>query len=384
MKINILQVLNSLGRGGIESLVRDLCRNMDRSLINIEVAVMDGKPLDQYEAFHEMGIKIHTYPRLTAKTAPAFLKWWKEFFKAHKGYYKVVHIHTFTTAALYVKYAKQSGAYVIVHSHSVIPERLPLKPTVTRKGKMVRRLLYRQLKSDRYIDCRMACSKLAGESVFGSKPFRVLKNGIKVDNYRFNEKARTELREKNGWSESLIVGHVGNGTGAKNHEFLLEVFNELHKMHPDSRLLLIGNLETLEPKLRQYAQEHNLLDSISFLGVRKDVPALMSAMDVFVFPSRYEGLGIVLIEAQAEGLPCIVSDQVPEEAKISDWFEFYPLDKDAQQWAEFIIECSNRNIDRPESWETLISGKYDIRQIAAELQNLYLQKAGTIKKECKL
>lgn len=374
MKINVLQVLNSLGRGGIESLVRDLCQNMDRSRINIEVAIMDGKSLDQYETFCKMGIKIHTYPRLTIKTAPAFLKWWKDFFAEHKGYYKIVDIHTFTTAALYVKYAKQSGAYVIVHSHSVIPEKAQFKSTVKRKGKIIRRFLYRQLQSDRYIDFRMACSKMAGEGVFGSKPFQILNNGIVVNNYQFDEKARKELRERNGWNESLIVGHVGNGTGAKKYEFLLEMFNELHKLKPDSRLLLIGKLETLESKLRQYAQEHNLLDSISFLGVRNDVPALMSAMDVFVFPSLYEGLGIVLIEAQAEGLPCIVSDQVPSEANISPLFHTVSLSSGSTNWAEVTINAymKNKQSDRTKATSYLKKSGYDIVSVAKCLENLYM------------
>lgn len=369
--IRVLEVLNSVGLGGIECLVRDLCQNMDRSKIDFEIAIMDGKPLDQYEAFRAMGIPFHVYPRLTVKTALAFVTWWKRFFCSKKDYYQVVHIHTFTTAALYMRYAKQSGAYVIVHSHNVIPK----NETVKKRGKLIRYILRKKLLDDRYIDLRMACSTIAGKSIFGDKEFQVLNNGIAVDKYKFDAAARERVKQQFGWKESLIIGHVGNGTGAKNQEFLLKVFNEIHKVNKDSRLVLVGKLFEIQERLEKYTTENDLTDAISFLGMRSDVPQIMAAMDVFVFPSLYEGLGIVMIEAQSEGLICVASDKVPPEAKISDWCSFFPLSRSAKEWAKYILQKweEQKNLDRFNAWRVVSKSGYSIEQSAQKLQQIYLE-----------
>lgn len=369
-KIKVLEVLNSVGLGGIECIVRDLCRNIDRSKIDFEIAIMDGKALDQYETFRSMGIPFHVYPQLTVKTAPAFMAWWKNFFRERKGYYQVVHIHTFTTAALYMKYAKQSGAYVIVHSHSVIPK----NATIKKKGRLVRYMLRQKLQDDRYIDCRMACGQMAGQAIFKNKPFQVLNNGINTERYRFDPGMRQKMKEQFGWKEELIIGHVGNGTGTKNQEFLLKVFCEIHKKQPDSRLLLIGELTRIESKLREYAEQENLTQAVSLLGVRSDVPDLMTAMDMFVFPSFFEGLPVVLVEAQCEGLYCVVSDAVSEEARISDWCTFYPLSQTAEQWANLVLQAwdKHKTFDRSQAWKAVVQANYDIKGSAKTLQDLYL------------
>lgn len=369
-KIKVLHVLNSLGFGGIECLVRDLCRNMDTTKFDFEVAVMQGKPLDQIDAFRRMNIKVHVYPPLALKTALKFIWWWKKFFKEHTGYYQIVHIHTFTTAALYVRYAKRSGAYVIVHSHNVEPQ----CGTVKKRWDCVRKRLFKKLRKNNYIDFRMACSTMAGRSIFGKEKFEVLNNGIAVDKYKFDAETREKVKKQFGWKESLIIGHVGNGTGAKNQEFLLRVFYELHKINKDSRLVLIGKLTAIQDRLEAYITEHDLTEAVSFLGVRADVPRLLSAMDMFVFPSLYEGLGIVLIEAQAEGLLCVASDGVPPEAKVSDWCSFYPLSKTAQEWAAYIMQKweEQKEIDRPQAWKVIPKVGYSIEQSAQRLQKIYL------------
>lgn len=370
-EIKVLYVLNSLGFGGIENLVRDLCGNMDTTIFDFEVAVMSGKPLNQIDAFRAMNIKVHIYPELKPKTALKFVRWWKKFFEERKGYYNIVHIHTFTTAALYVKYAKLSGAYVIVHSHNVEPK----KGTVKKRWNFIRKRLMEALRKDKYIDYRMACSEWAGKSVFGQKDFQVLNNGITVDKYKFAPTVRETVKKELGWKESLVIGHVGNGTGAKNQEFLLQVFLEIHKIYRDSRLVFVGKLASIQSRLEKYAEENDIREAVSILGIRSDVPQIMSAMDMFVFPSLYEGLGIVMIEAQAEGLVCVASDKVPSEAKISDWCSFYPLSRTAKEWAEYILRTweEKKKIDRTQAWMAIPKSGYSIEQSAQKLQQIYLK-----------
>lgn len=151
--------------------------------------------------------------------------------------------------------------------------------------------------------------------LFGGSPYRVIPNAIEVPNYRYDPQLSRQVRQELGLGDSLVVGHVGNANPAKNHPFLLEIFAALHQKRPDARLILVGGgTERFRAKARSLGVE----DAVLFAGVRKDAPRMLQAMDVFVFPSLYEGLGIVLVEAQSAGLPCVVSDTIPTDAYLTD------------------------------------------------------------------
>lgn len=323
-KVKVLQVLNSLGRGGIETLAVGLYDNIDREKVQCDFAIMEGKPTDHLDWVISQGAKVYVYPALTARTLFSFLDWWNKFYKEHHEY-DIVHGHVFTTAAFYLPYAKKAGCYTIVHSHSTNIN----SAGRTKLNVFMRRLALRPLRSGKYIDEKFACSKKAGEWLFGREgKFEVIHNGVDLHPFMFSEKVRASTREKlNISNDTFVVGHVGNGVGAKNHMFLLKIFLEIHKLNPDAVLLLVGGLSRIEPELSSYINENNLGKSIKILGVRDDVPQLMMAMDVFVFPSIYEGLGIALIEAQATGLPCLVSDVNSTEAKVSTQYEALSLQK---------------------------------------------------------
>ena len=221
---------------------------------------------------------------------------------------------------------------------------------------------------DKYSDYRFACSVPAGRWLFGSHEFKVIHNAIETDCFKFSSGTRDEVRKALGVSDKLVIGTVGRIMHQKNPDGIIEIMREVVKKYPNSVLLWIGNgpmRELAEEKIRTYS----LQDNITMLGVRDDVNRIMQAMDVFILPSFYEGLGVVAIEAQASGLPCYVSDKVPEEAKITDLCEFIPLNR-WEVWCEAI--CKNHSARRDTQSEIIAAG-YDVQDTAKWLQEFYLK-----------
>lgn len=220
-----------------------------------------------------------------------------------------------------------------------------------------------------------ACSQLAGKWMFGEKtPFTVIPNAIDCSKFRFNPEVRHEIRESLNIEDKFVVGHVGRFTYQKNHGFLIDIFNEIHKINPKAVLLLIGDAvgdmsycETAKQKVAQYG----LTECVQFLGMRNDVPLLMQAMDCFVFPSRFEGLGIVGIEAQAAGLPCFFSDTITREVGLTELAHFIPLRNNPNQWANIILRI--HPIKRKQENQNVALAGYDITVAIKKIENLYLR-----------
>lgn len=219
-----------------------------------------------------------------------------------------------------------------------------------------------------------ACSKLAGRWMFGDKiPFTVIPNAIDCNKFRFNSDVRKELRKSLDIEDKFVIGHVGRFTYQKNHDFLIEIFYEIHKINPQAVLLLIGDVvenKSYYKIAKQKVQQYGLVKCVKFLGMRSDVPLLMQAMDCFLLPSRFEGLPVVGIEAQAAGLPCFFSDTITREVGITDLADFIPLDKSTQQWAQIINQ--KKNINRALAAEKVANAGYDISNVAKKIQQYYL------------
>lgn len=220
-----------------------------------------------------------------------------------------------------------------------------------------------------------ACSQLAGKWMFGEKtPFTVIPNAIDCSKFCFDSEIRNEMRKSLHIEDKFVVGHVGRFTYQKNHGFLIDVFNEIHEINPKAVLLLIGDAvgdmsyyETAKQKVAQYG----LTECVQFLGMRNDVPLLMQAMDCFVFPSKFEGLGIVGVEAQAAGLPCFFSNTITREVGLTELAHFIPLENNPSQWADFIlrIDPSKR---KEENHKVALAG-YDITVAIKKIETLYLR-----------
>ena len=207
--------------------------------------------------------------------------------------------------------------------------------------------------------------------MFGSAPYQVLNNAIDTARYSYNPQTRHQARTALGIPDNaFVVGHVGRFAPVKNHTFLIEVFSELHQKNPNSILLLVGGGELLEA-VRTDVRRRGLTDSVLFTGMREDVPDLLQAMDVFLFPSRYEGLPLTLVEAQAAGLPCIISDKVPGECAVTNLVEQVSLKESVAQWAERVLARTEKV--RRNTWEEIVSAGYDINGNAARLQHYYTE-----------
>ena len=205
--------------------------------------------------------------------------------------------------------------------------------------------------------------------MFGGASYQIINNAIDVAAYTYDPTKREEMRRQLDLTDELAIGHVGRFNPQKNHPFLLDIFAALLKKEPDAVLLLAGGGEGM-PKIQAKAQELGIAERVRFLGVRSDVADLMQAMDVFVFPSLYEGLGIALVEAQAAGLPCVVSDTIPHEAYLTDLVDSEKLSAPEEKWAEKILTM--RAVPRTDRREEIAAHGFDISTEAVKLQEFYL------------
>jgi glycosyltransferase involved in cell wall biosynthesis len=238
-------------------------------------------------------------------------------------------------------------------------------------------LCQRMLSKARYF--QLACSDEAADYLFGSKTENktvVIKDGIDTGKFVYNTNTRRRVRDGLRYAkDQLIVGCIGRFSPPKNYFFTLKIFAELLKKDPTARLMLVGD-GRLKRQVEECAKEIQIYKSIDFLGNRNDVPDLLMAMDVFLLPSLYEGFGIVNLEAQCSGLPCIVSTEVPEMVRVTDLVKFVPLSESPEMWADTV--CNGTNVDSRQSKENeLIQAGYDITSSSARLQELY-EKMGQI------
>lgn len=364
--IRVLQVFSGMNRGGAETMLMNIYRHIDRSKVQFDFVVHTNDKCDYDDEIESLGGKIYHIPRFTAKTALHYSRIWRDFFDSHREY-KIVHSHIRSTASIIVKQAKKYNLSTIVHSHN------------TSSGKGVSAIIKNilQIPIRWQSDFLFACSDDAGKWLFGKNSLKndnyyLVKNSIDAGSYRFDSTKRMAIRNEIGVEGKWVLGHVGRFINQKNHEFLIDIFCDFHKIEPNSVLLLIGRGE-LEEKIKNKVSDLNLDDAVIFMGVRSDITDLMLAMDVFVFPSLFEGLGIVAIEAQASGLKTIVSDTIPKEAKVTELIEFVSLEKSAEQWANIIV--NNLKYNRVDKTSELKASGYDIKQDIQWLQDFYL-KAG--------
>lgn len=366
--IRVLHVIGAMDRGGAETLIMNLYRHIDRGTIQFDFLVNEDRACDYDEEIRSLGGRIYHIPRFTLLNYPTYLRECRDFFR--KNPHPIVHGHIGFPAAIYLGCAKSlSGSFAIAHSHA---QNYPLSPSQILFDVVSHRV---RGKADYYL----ACSKQAGLDRFGEKivsgdSFRVLRNGIDTEELRFDPIARNRVRDELGISPSApVFGHVGRLTPVKNHSHLLKTFREIKSALPESKLVLVGRGES-EKELKSIADELCLSNDVIFAGVRDDVPALLSSFDVFVFPSLREGLSNAVIEAQASGLPCLLSTGVPELAKISPMTVFLSLSEGPSTWAKHAIglyESPREN--RPDAVKDAIRGGFDIRQSADWLTGLYLK-----------
>lgn len=357
--VRILHVLGRMDRGGAEAFVMNIYRNIDRTKVQFDFVVHTENECDYDQEIRKLGGVIYHAPRYKGINHLAYVKWWKQLYSNHLEY-KVVHGHIRSVASIYLQVAKQYGRYTIIHSHS------------TSNGNGVTAIVknYLQRNIPKYADTLIACSELSGQWLYKGKKFDIIKNGIDLDEYSFDVQTREHYRRDLGIDNStLLVGHVGRFHEAKNHLFLIDVFQGIHAIRNDSKLILVGDGD-LRHEIEDKINKLGIRENVILTGVRKDIPKLLQAMDVFVFPSKWEGFPVSLLEAQASGLPCYVSDSVTSEAFIADNLKAISLEMPPSDWVKIILSNKNERVDNFEKIKTL---GYDIHDEAQRIERFYLK-----------
>ena len=363
--LRVLHVIGKMDRAGAETVIMNIYRNIDRERIQFDFMVFSSEEGDYDSEIKQMGGRIYRMPQFKGTNYVDCCIRFKKFFKEHP--YKVVHGHIGSCAPAYLYYAKKNGGFTIAHSHN------------TDSSIMWKRMAYKCLTRPviHVADYFMACSEEAGRDRFGEKiaaqeNFRIMNNAINAKEFTYTEKRHDMLKDRYGLSDKLVVGHVGRFAEQKNHGFLIDVFENIKKKNDNAILLLVGTGEDLD-KMKEKVKNRHLEEAVRFLGIREDIPELMNLFDVFVFPSVFEGLGIVGIEAQAAVVPCFLSDAVPNEAVLTPGTWKLPLEWGAERWAVEITE-KLKSFKRMDNYKRIVEGGYDIKRLAKSMEIFYLSK----------
>ena len=359
----VLHMIASLELGGSQSMVMNLYRKIDRTKIQFDFIVDHTDSDTLREEIKSLGGKIFVLPTFKGINIIEIIRAWNHFFAEHPEY-DILHTHSRSYASIYLPIAKKHGVVTIAHSHS------------SSNGRGVSAIIKNLLQFPiRYqADYLFACSDKAGRWLYGKKAimnsnYCVIPNGIDLERFAFDEIIRCQMRQELGINEdAFVIGHVGRFTVPKNHKFLIDLFANFHKGNENSKLLLVGSGELFDSIKRQ-VDRLEISDAVILVGNRINTEDYYQAMDTFVFPSLWEGLGIVVVEAQANGLPCLISENVPREAVLTRNVKSLSLGFN-NKWLD---ELNGMQINgRSMILENRIK-EFDINVIAKRLQTFYLE-----------
>lgn len=359
----LLCLVSAMNAGGAETFLMKLYRKLDKTKYQMDFCVNDPKKGFYDDEIQAMGGKIYVIP-CKSESIKHFTEGLSQIVK-HNHYEYVLRITSNAMGFYDLKVAKKSGAEKCIARSSNSSDGNSLKSKLAHR---VGRILY-----ERNVDIKIAPSDLAAKYTFGKKEYKmghvkILHNAIDLDYFRFSEKSRTDNRhELHIPEDAFAVGHIGRFSEQKNHLFLLDIFACVAKKRPDAYLILVGDGERKE-QIQEKVQNLGLESRVIFTGVRSDIPALLSAFDVFLFPSFYEGMPNTVIEAQATGLPCVISDTITKEADITGLVQYMPLTASPELWAEKVMKCVSQ--ERVNTKEFFLREKYDIASVVEEFVRL--------------
>lgn len=367
--IRVLHVVTTMEVGGVETLLMNLYRQMDRTKIQFDFLKHRGGSDFYDDQIRALGGRIFPGIPYDPLHIQKYRAYYNRFFREHPEY-RIVHAHTHYNAVVLDEARKQGVPVRIAHAHIAYP-------TVDKKYIFK---LWNKLTVRRSCTHMMACSHPAGVWFFGKKAAKTgqvlqVHNGMDAAKYRVDPICRDEVRRELGLEDQPVLIQVARMEPQKNHGFMLEVFQAFLQQHPDGVLLLAGD-GTLRLQLEEKARDLGISQQVRFLGVRADVPRLLQGADVFVFPSKFEGLGLAAVEAQAAGLPCVLSDAIPHEVAITPLVQWRSLKQPASQWAEAVEEALA--IPRQDALQKVVDAGYDISTVADKLQDFYLERAGEL------
>lgn len=360
--IRVLCIFPNLGRGGAEMMCMNLFRNIDRSKVVFDFVKHSTVNCDYEDEIVRLGGKLYTAPPFRLVNFLSYSKWWRDFFKQHDEY-KVVHSHTLSTACFSLKEAHKAGRNTIIHAHST---------GVRGSGIAAKVKLFLAQKSYRNALYRFACSDAAGKWLYKDKSFTVINNAVDSARFTFDADKRTLMREQLGISENeKAIFVVASLSEVKNPLGALDVYSAIRRRNQNVRLFWAGE----GPMRRQMEEQltNEQIAGVTLLGIRSDVPDLLQAADAFMLCSFSEGLPVVTIEAQAAGLPCLLSEAVTKEAAITDLCTFLPIGQ-PELWADAAEKALTA--PRRDTRQEIIRAGYDIKETSAWLTNFYLNCKG--------
>ena len=357
-KIKVAMVTNHFGITGIGTVMMNYCKALNKN--KFDLTILAGRPIsEKYEKeCKKYGIHLIALPSRHGESFNHYTALWKVL-KA--GRYDIVHVHgSSSMMAIELTIAKLAEIKIrIAHSHNSTCPNLKVHKLL---NPYFRKIYTKAL----------ACGKLAGDWLFGENNFEILPNGFHTENFAFSSEDRAAIRHKLGIDDQLIIGHIGRINEQKNQGYLLDIFERVAAIRNDAVLLIVGTGPD-EEKIKAKIQKHPYKERIIFYDETDNPAAFYSAMDMFVFPSRYEGLPIVLLEAQILGLPCVVSDRVTKEVDLGE-INWQSIDGDPKLWADAILAVKVRTAEerlvyREEHIEVI--QKYDITQTVKQLDKIY-------------
>ena len=368
-QVRVLQVIGSMNRAGAETIVMNLMRSIDLERVHFDFLVHTRKRCDYDDEIERLGGTIYRIPRYNVLNGVAYRRIVRRFFAEHPEF-DVVHGHIGSCSAIYLDEAKKAGCATVVHSHRDSPKDKDLKSRIRRTG-------YRALirKVPDIADEFLACGYQAGVDRFGigvaaGAHFHVMNNGIKLSEYLCDDDAHRAAKERLGYAGILLVGDVARLVPEKNQSYLLDVFANTLKSHPDAKLVLVGR-GPQEDNLKSKAESLGISHAVDFLGVRDDVPEVLKALDAFVFTSTLEGLGMAVVEAQAAGVPTIASDAVPLTAVVSPICQRLSLDEGVKEWSKRLDDLLDAQAPHNSQIDAVRSAGYDIDDVASWMCDFY-------------
>lgn len=356
--IRILQCVNNMHRAGLETMLMNYYRKIDRSQVQFDFLTHRPDKSDYDDEILSLGGRVYYAPRLFPQNYPSYSSYMKNFFEEHPEY-RIVHSHIDSMSYLPLLAAKKADVPVrIAHSHNT---------AIDKDYKFFMKQYYR-IKLPSVANEFMACGDDAGRFLFGDRKFQVLPNAVEASCFTYSHDKRVHVRSQLDVQGKLVIGHVGRFSTQKNHEYLIDIFHAVLKRYSNAVLLLVGDGER-EQRIRQYVRERHLEQHVLFLGKQDDMGKLYQAMDVFVLPSLFEGIPVVGVEAQYADLPCIFSDRVPREVRFGRKCQFVSLNETPDMWAENILECVKQYPvhDR----KTIQCSRYNIEEMHQALTDYY-------------
>ncbi len=369
MKKHILQVGGgTLIKRGVEKYLQNINSELNHERIQMDVLTPDICQNDEFKKeIEDKGGKVIELKCKRNKLLryPDFCMKLNRYLKANK--YDIVGAQTGSIPIMALSAFIADRRHVktkIVHTHNTHENNWKYKMQYVLFGNLL-------TKADYFF----ACSMKAGMDSFPKRVhsrIKVIPNGIDAAAYRFNEAHRKETHKKLNIENNLVIGHIGAFTKQKNHDFLIDIFSQVCKRKKDAILLLIGEGE-LQEEIKEKVKRYQLEKQVIFMGVSNEVSDLLSCMDVFVFPSTWEGLGIAVVEAQANGLPCIYSDKLPEEVHINDNCYSMSIDVSPEAWASKILEMKSSCDERKAYNNIVCQSQFSLRKVADDLEKIYLR-----------